>query len=161
MCWNIKNRHSADEVPDLYAMMTSSNGTFSALLAICARNSPVPGEFPTQGPVTRSFDVFFNLRLNKRLSKQSRVWWFETLSCPLWLHRNAKGTCSMAGRTFTLIWRAKGCLNMKMPCYQQRALIIKIRLSHCHCIIIMGILHTRKDGVYTQTGPKLPENSFG
>ena len=45
--------------------------TFSALLAICAGNSPVPGEFPAQRPVTRGFDVFFDLRLNKRLSKQS------------------------------------------------------------------------------------------
>ena len=62
--------------------------TFSALLAICAGNSPVPGEFPTQRPVTRSFDVFFDLRLNKRLSKQSWDWWFETLSRPLWRHRN-------------------------------------------------------------------------
>ena len=45
--------------------------TFSALLAICAGNSPVPGEFPAQRPVTQSFDVFFDLRPNKRLSKQS------------------------------------------------------------------------------------------
>ena len=45
--------------------------TFSALLAICAGDSPVPGEFPSQRPVTRSFDVLFDLRLNKRLSKQS------------------------------------------------------------------------------------------
>ena len=37
--------------------------TFSALLAICAGNSPVPGEFPAQRPVTRSFDVFFDLHL--------------------------------------------------------------------------------------------------
>ena len=37
--------------------------TFSALLAICAGNSPVP-------PVMRSFDVFFDMRLDKRLSKQ-------------------------------------------------------------------------------------------
>ena len=51
---------------------------FSALLAICAGNSPVPGEFPAQRPVTRSFDVFFYLCLNKRLSKQSWGWWFET-----------------------------------------------------------------------------------
>ena len=58
--------------------------TFSALLAICGGNSPVPGEFPTQRPVTRSFDVFFDLHLNKRLSKQSRGWWFETPSRPLW-----------------------------------------------------------------------------
>ena len=43
--------------------------TFSALLALCAGNSPVAGEFPAQRPVTRSFDVFFDLRLNKRLSK--------------------------------------------------------------------------------------------
>ena len=62
--------------------------TFSALLAICAGNSPVPGEFPTQRPVTRSFDVFFDLRPNKRLSKQSWGWRFETLSHPLRRHRN-------------------------------------------------------------------------
>ena len=62
--------------------------TFSALLAICAGNSPVPGEFPAQRSVTRSFDVFFDLRLNKRLSKQSWGWWFETLLRSLWRHRN-------------------------------------------------------------------------
>ena len=62
--------------------------TFSALLAICADNSPVPGEFSAQRPVTRSFDVSFDLRLNKRLSKQWWGWWFETLSHPLWRHRN-------------------------------------------------------------------------
>ena len=45
--------------------------TFSALLALCAGNSPVTGELPSQRPVTRSFDVFFDLRVNKRLSKQS------------------------------------------------------------------------------------------
>ena len=62
--------------------------TFSALLAVCAGNSPVPGEFPAPRPVTRSFNVFFDLRLNKRLSKQWWGWWFETLSRPLWRHRN-------------------------------------------------------------------------
>ena len=63
--------------------------TFSALLAICAGNSPVTGEFPAQRPVTRSFDVFFDPDLNKRLSKQSWVWWSETQSCSLWRHCNA------------------------------------------------------------------------
>ena len=62
--------------------------TFSALLAICAGNSPGTGEFPTQRPVTRSFDVFFDLHLNKRLSKQSWGWWFQTPSHPLWRHCN-------------------------------------------------------------------------
>ena len=45
--------------------------TFSALLAFCAGNSSVPGEFPAQKPMTRSFGIFFDLRLNKRLSKES------------------------------------------------------------------------------------------
>ena len=62
--------------------------TFSALLAICAGNSVVPGEFPAQRPVTRSFDIFFDLRLIKRLNKQSWGWWFEALSRPLWRHCN-------------------------------------------------------------------------
>ena len=53
-----------------------------------AGNSPVHGEFPTQRPVTRSFDVFFDLRLNKRLSKQSWGWWSEKPSSSLWRHRN-------------------------------------------------------------------------
>ena len=61
---------------------------FSALLALCAGNSPVSGEFPAQRPVTRSFDVFFDLRVNKRLSKHSWGWWFETQSRSLWRHRN-------------------------------------------------------------------------
>ena len=64
--------------------------TFSALLAICAGNSPVSCEFPAQRPVTRSFDIFFDLYPNKRLSKQWWGWWFETISCPLWRHRNAQ-----------------------------------------------------------------------
>ena len=62
--------------------------TFSALLALCAGNSPVNGEFPSQRPVTWSFDVFFDLCLNKRLSKQSWGWWFQTPSCPSWRHCN-------------------------------------------------------------------------
>ena len=43
----------------------------SALLALCVGNSPFPGEIPAQRPVAQSFDVFFDMRLNKRLSKQS------------------------------------------------------------------------------------------
>ena len=66
--------------------MMSSNGNIFCVLVICAGNSPVPGEFPAQRPVTRSFGVFFDLRLYQRLSKQSWGWWFETLPRPLWRH---------------------------------------------------------------------------
>ena len=56
--------------------------TAYALLAFCVENSPVTGEFPAQRPVTRSFDM------NKRLSKQSWGWRFETPSRSLWRHYN-------------------------------------------------------------------------
>ena len=62
--------------------------TFTALPAICAGNLPVTGEVPSQSPVMRSFDVFFDLRLNKRLSKQWWGWWFEMPSRSLWRQCN-------------------------------------------------------------------------
>ena len=62
--------------------------TFSALLVLCTGNSPVTREFPSQMPVSRSFDVFFDLRMNKQLSKQSRRRWFDTPSRWLWRHCN-------------------------------------------------------------------------
>ena len=62
--------------------------TFSVLLALCEGNLPVTAWFPSQRPETRSFDVFFDVRLNRLLYKQSRRRWFETPSCPLWRHSN-------------------------------------------------------------------------
>ena len=68
--------------------MTSSDGNiFRGTGPLCGEFTG-PGEFPTQRPVTRSFDVFFDLRPNKRLSKQWPGWWFETLSRSFWRHRN-------------------------------------------------------------------------
>ena len=68
----------------LLFMMTSSDGNIFRV------TGPLWGEFAAQ-PVTRSFDVFFDLSLNKRLSKASRRRWFETPSRSLWRHRNV--TC--------------------------------------------------------------------
>ena len=51
------------------------------------------GEFPAQRLVTRSFGVFFDMRPNKRLSKESRGWWFEPASRPLWRHSNVVVVC--------------------------------------------------------------------
>ena len=73
-----------------HRMMTSSNGNiFRGTGPLCGEFAG-PGELPTQRPVTRSFDVFFDLRLNKRLSKQPWGGWFETLSWSLWRHGNGK-----------------------------------------------------------------------
>ena len=60
---------------------------------------PITGDFPAQRPVTRSFDVFFDLRLNKRLSKQRWGWWFETQSRPVLRHCN-----EVLAITSTSIW---------------------------------------------------------
>ena len=63
-------------------MMTSSNGNIFRV------TGPLCEWIPSQRPVTPRFDVFFDLRLNKQLSKQSRGWWFETPSRSLWRHSN-------------------------------------------------------------------------
>ena len=70
-------------------MMTSSNGNIFRVTGPLCGEFTGPGEFPTQWPVTRSFDVFFDLCLNKRLSKQPWGWWFETPLWSLWRQCNA------------------------------------------------------------------------
>ena len=82
------------ETNDSYAdMMTSSNGNpFRVTGHLCGEFTG-PRWIPAQRPVTRSFDVFFDRRLNERLSKQPWGWWFETLSRPLWRHRNGTRYC--------------------------------------------------------------------
>ena len=72
-------------------MMTSSNGNIFRVTGPLCGEFTGPGEFPAQSPVTGSFDVFFALRLNKRLSKHSRGWWFETAPWSLWRQCNATG----------------------------------------------------------------------
>ena len=87
--------------------MTSSNGNIFRVTGHLCGGFTGPDEFPTQRRVTRSFDVFFDLRLNNRLSKQSWGWWFETLSRPLWRHCNeraklfTKQVCSYVINTTT------------------------------------------------------------
>ena len=100
--------------------------TVSALLALFAGNSPVAGEFPAQRPVTRRFDVFCDLRLNKRLSKQSWGWWFETPSCSLWRHCNV---CE-------LFWEP-GCWNRSVYCICKPSLITLYNYIYVWIFIIM------------------------
>ena len=93
--------------------------TFFALVAICAGNSPVPGEIPAQRPETRRFNVFFDLRRNKRLSKQSWDWWFEKLSRPLWRHCNdtKRSGMKLERRGYSTLFECKWNSISKMgPC---------------------------------------------
>ena len=93
-------------------MMMSWNGTTFRITGHLCGEFTGPGEFPTQRPVTRSFEVFFDLRLNKRLGKQSWGWWFEMPSCSLWRHCNGQvenwlqqNHCMQA---FTHVWLWSG-----------------------------------------------------
>ena len=98
------------------SMMTSSNGNIFRVTGHCPFVRGIhrsPGEFPAQRPVTRSFDVFFDL--NKQLSKQSWGWWFETLWRPLWRHCNDSGHQSSVYRWRTDVvrtWKINIILNM-------------------------------------------------
>ena len=78
-----------------HSMMTSSNGNIFRVTGPLCGEFTGPGEFPTQRPVTRSFHVFFDLRLNKQFSKQPWGWWFETPSWSLWRQCNTLGRCGV------------------------------------------------------------------
>ena len=69
-------------------MMTSSNGSsFRVTVHLCGEFTG-PRWIPRPKASDAGFDVFFDLRPNKPLSKQFWCWWFETPSRPWWRHRN-------------------------------------------------------------------------
>ena len=77
--------------------------TFSALLALCAGNSLVTGEFPHKGQWRGAFMLPLICTWNKRSSKHSWGWWFETLSHPLWRHCNETGQIWLPG--ISVFWQ--------------------------------------------------------
>ena len=122
-------------------MMTSSNGDI--FLANYAGNSPVPGEFPAQRAVTRSFDVFFDLRLNTRLTKQWWGWWFETPSPPLWRERNGDLDMDTKLHHTEKCWCNYICIKSVLNvehCTQM--LIILINIRHTFITDMTSTIHT-------------------
>ena len=77
---------------------------YSTLLALCEGNPLVTGGFPSQRPVTRSFNVFFDMRLNKGLSKQARHRWYKTPSCSLWGQRDVLCTVTKLSQGIFSWW---------------------------------------------------------
>ena len=96
--------------------MTSSNGNIFRV------TGPLYGEFTdqrwisSQRPVTRSFDILFDLGLNKRLSKQSRSLWFKTPSHSLWRHCNVLKCVQIKARSCHEVrcLKLKNCRQCKM-----------------------------------------------
>ena len=95
-------------------------------------NLPVTGEFPAQRPVTRSFDVFFDLRLNEWLSKQSWGWWFETSSRSLWCPSNVK--FRLLPHTQFVKWFSGSYWSQVIFCYRH------ISLTHSELFIKMYMI---------------------
>ena len=77
-----------------------------------------PRNWPSQRPVTLSFDVFFHLCLNKQFSKQSWGWWFETLSHSLWCH------CNTSCQIFEMPWCSCDVTVMKILAEKSCCLLI-------------------------------------
>ena len=87
-----------------HIMMTSSNGNIFRVTGPMCGEFTGPGEFLIQRPVLRSFDIFFDLRLNRRLSKQPWGWWFEIPSWSLWRLCNVlKPDCSGTTRSIDTV----------------------------------------------------------
>ena len=119
---------------------------FSALLAFCVGNSPVTGEFSAQRPVTWSLDVFLDLRLNKRLSKQSWGWWLETPWDPLWRHycfgRTNRGCIGTSNAVHyqtcinallpsdAILWHTSGSTLIQITSGMQHIILISMK-SYC------------------------------
>ena len=88
LAWVISQK--ASNLQSIFRMTSLNGNIFRATGPLCAGNSPVTIEFPSQRPLTRSFEVCSVLCQNKRSSKQSRRRWFETPSRPLWRHCNVE-----------------------------------------------------------------------
>ena len=100
----------------MMSMQWHDDGNIFRVTGHCAGNSPVTGEFPTQRPVTQGFDVFFDLRMNKQLSKQSWGWWFEML----WRHCNGLFSCY---------------------CFvQEQTYCMKVHTSHWCCLLVPSLV---------------------
>ena len=102
--------YAALPIAAMQHMMTSSNGNIFRVTGLLCGEFTGPGEFPAQRPVARSFDVFFDLRPNKRLSKQPWGWWFETPSWSLWRQRQCNGR----------LWAVKWVLAIKLNQFRDR-----------------------------------------
>ena len=145
--------------------------TFSALLAICAGNSPVPGEFPAQRPVTQSFGVSFDLCLNKRwvnnrgagdlrrycahydvnVIQMRRVVTSHSFSEYNYLSRPQSQLISVSnGPNSHVIWKWNkfNLINIKNSPYFEiniNAFIVRLRTSWRSCFTSVEIFHRSQD----------------
>ena len=128
-------------------MMTSSNGNIFRVTGPLCGEFTGPCEFPAQRPVTRSFDVFLDLRLNKRLSKQPWSWWFETPSNPLRRHSNIWSRCYLPGGETHGSNDTGHLFTKRTPSYGYRNPIINLRSDDRLKFIVrrVGLIWSQQD----------------
>ena len=114
--------------------MTSSNGSIFRVTRHLCREFTGHRWFPAQRPVAGSFDDFFDLRLNKRLSKHSWCCWFETPSCPLWRHCNEFVITALGNgmAACDALWHTWATMN------------INIYIHICVCVYIYGCIEFQR-----------------
>ena len=126
-------------------MMTSWNGNIFRFTGHLCREFTGPRWIPRTKASDSEPWCFFYLRLNKRSSKQSRGWWFETPSRPLWRHRNdSRVSCYDTGRSLS---QCKDGLSQVWDS------IIKMRRSSDRLIFIIGIFILVRRCLYIETVP--------
>ena len=130
----------------LYTMKSSNGNIFRVTGPLCGEFT-VPGDFPTQRPVTRSFDVFFDLRLNKRLSKQPWGWWFQTPSWSLWRQCNGGDWLYRVNPSHSIDSNSWDVVDDSMRIKLQS--VIRILLAFCGTFLIFD--HTYRRSVHGKT----------
>ena len=88
-----------------FDMMTSSSGNIFGLTSLLCGEFTCHRWIPRKKVSDAELWFFFDLRLNKRLSKQSQGWWFETPPRSLWRHCNDT-VWYIIGRTLVLYSRS-------------------------------------------------------
>ena len=83
-----------------------------------------------QRPVTPSFDVFFDLRLNERLGKPSWGWWFETPSRLLKRYCNVSVFNLLRKTNKPLCWENN---EARVICFRNQWYIENISI---HCVFV-------------------------
>ena len=110
-------------------MMMSPTGNIFWVTGPEFGNSPVTGEFPSQSPAMWSFDVSFDLCLNKQLNKQSWAWWFDTPSRPLWSHCNVPVEFALTWMPLKLIDFKSALFRVMAWCHQTSSHYLHIKFD--------------------------------
>ena len=117
--------------------------TFSALLAICAGNSPETGEFSAKRPVTQSFDVFFDLRLKREAGdlRRHRSHYDFTVMVALTMIEYCPITQTPTGQAKVWWWHA------------WKMVVIYLKRIYIHCYLVSFVIYELRSSYIASMKP--------